>query len=154
MGRVCVRTVCRCNRWPAGSWQIPGRSLQFPNRNWYPKLRKSLKIKNPKKWCPGALRKGPWKQGCKKEHRLWDFGMLLINYVDFWLLLGNPQKPRGRQKRDKKFNTASVGRPKATQRRQKIVFGGVWKSSRFLIDFKAGKLKLWEAPGSDSSGKL
>ena len=70
-GRVYVRTVCRCNRWLAGSWQIPCRSLQFPNRNWYPKLRKSLKrrsksIKNPKKWCPGALRKGPWKQGCKK----------------------------------------------------------------------------------------
>ena len=28
-GRVYVRKVCRCNRWPAGSWQIPCRSWQF-----------------------------------------------------------------------------------------------------------------------------
>ena len=52
------------------------------------------------------------------------FLSLFINYVDFWSLLGTPQKPRGRQKRAKKFNTATFWHPGAAKRRQKVVFGG------------------------------
>ena len=34
IGPVYVRKVRGCNRWPADSWQIPGRSWQTPGRFW------------------------------------------------------------------------------------------------------------------------
>ena len=100
---------------------------------------KSWKIvqNSSKIWRNGAQKRSESDLGTRSAKR-WSHKteniIFFINYVDFWSLLGTPQKPRGRQKRPKKFNTATFGHPGAAKRWKKEVLDDA-KKKRYYFDW-------------------
>ena len=91
-------------------------------------------IKNLPEWCPGALRKGFWKNVrtsvSASDSILSNFGATWATLVDF----GDPSKSRGAKKRSKKLNTVTLT-PRSIPGRSKGCFErGPEKGNDFWLD--------------------
>ena len=123
--RVYVRTVCRCNRSPAGSWQTPRRSWPFWSRAWRQGVPKSAILapsrnKNQQNYVQeGVLEKIHSRThpgGCVQA-RAAVFLLIMLIFGHFW----GPLKNRGGAKNDPKNSIRRLlgtpGRPKGEKKR-------------------------------------